>query len=163
MNNFHCTLVTAVTCVRVLGFCGCLCVNVWSPYIWKTLIPLLLPLTFQSGSYDLNPDAMRTFKGKNPSRYSYLVQGHENPYFLPGDEKKNWTWVQLGMKSMWKWGTWDHEEVTYLKLWVCMHISRAGPDYFNIFELVCINDKSQRTFLNWETATKEIHSYEQEH
>ncbi|XP_022595342.1 protein HEG homolog 1-like [Seriola dumerili] len=43
----------------------------------------------KSGSYDLDPDAMKTFKGKNPSRYSYLVQGHENPYFLPGDEKKN--------------------------------------------------------------------------
>ncbi|CAL8304480.1 unnamed protein product [Merluccius merluccius] len=40
------------------------------------------------GSYDLNP-AMRTFKGKNPpSRYSYLVQGHENPYFLAGEDKK---------------------------------------------------------------------------
>ncbi|XP_071325036.1 protein HEG isoform X3 [Trachinotus anak] len=43
----------------------------------------------KTGSYDLNPDGMKTFKGKNPSRYSYLVQGHENPYFLPGDEKKN--------------------------------------------------------------------------
>uniref|UniRef100_UPI003AB0A779 protein HEG homolog 1 n=1 Tax=Centroberyx gerrardi TaxID=166262 RepID=UPI003AB0A779 len=42
-----------------------------------------------SGSYDLNPDGMKTFKGKNPSRYSYLVQGHENPYFLPGDDKKD--------------------------------------------------------------------------
>ncbi|KAM4598322.1 uncharacterized protein ACJ7VT_021850 [Polymixia lowei] len=42
-----------------------------------------------SGSYDLNPDGMKTFKGKNPSRYSYLVQGHENPYFLPGEDKKN--------------------------------------------------------------------------
>ncbi|XP_029363855.1 protein HEG [Echeneis naucrates] len=43
----------------------------------------------KSGSYDLNPEGMKTFKGKNPSRYSYLVQGHENPYFLPGDEKNN--------------------------------------------------------------------------
>ncbi|XP_053194861.1 protein HEG homolog 1 [Scomber japonicus] len=42
-----------------------------------------------TGSYDLNPDGMKTFKGKNPSRYSYLVQGHENPYFLPGDDGKN--------------------------------------------------------------------------
>ncbi|XP_069381316.1 protein HEG isoform X3 [Paralichthys olivaceus] len=42
-----------------------------------------------SGSYELNAEGMRTFKGKNPSRYSYLVQGHENPYFLPGDGKKN--------------------------------------------------------------------------
>ncbi|XP_005726360.1 protein HEG [Pundamilia nyererei] len=42
-----------------------------------------------TGSYDLNPEEMMTFKGKNTSRYSYLVQGHENPYFLPGDEKKN--------------------------------------------------------------------------
>lgn len=43
----------------------------------------------KTGSYDLNPEGMKTFKGKNPSRYSYLVQGHENPYFLPGDERKN--------------------------------------------------------------------------
>ncbi|XP_034750871.1 protein HEG homolog 1 isoform X2 [Etheostoma cragini] len=42
-----------------------------------------------SGSYDLNPDTMHTFKGKNPSRYSYLVQGHENPYFLQGEDKRN--------------------------------------------------------------------------
>ncbi|XP_047215606.1 protein HEG isoform X2 [Girardinichthys multiradiatus] len=42
-----------------------------------------------SGSYDLNPEEMKTFKGRNMSRYSYLVEGHENPYFLPGDEKKN--------------------------------------------------------------------------
>lgn len=42
-----------------------------------------------SGSYDLNPEEMKTFKGKNTSRYSYLVEGHENPYFLPGDEKRN--------------------------------------------------------------------------
>ncbi|KAM9784674.1 uncharacterized protein ACBT44_021790 isoform 2-T2 [Syngnathus typhle] len=42
-----------------------------------------------SGSYDLNPDGMKTFTNKNPSRYSYLMQGHENPYFLPGDDKKN--------------------------------------------------------------------------
>ncbi|KAM9746372.1 protein HEG homolog 1 isoform 6-T6 [Menidia menidia] len=43
----------------------------------------------KSASYDLNPEDMKTFKGKNTSRYSYLVQGHENPYFLPGDEKRN--------------------------------------------------------------------------
>ncbi|KAF7654069.1 hypothetical protein LDENG_00074920 [Lucifuga dentata] len=43
----------------------------------------------KSGSYDLNQEGMKTFKGKNPSRYSYLVQGHENPYFLPEEEKKN--------------------------------------------------------------------------
>lgn len=42
-----------------------------------------------TGSYDLNLEGMGTFKGKNPSRYSYLVQGHENPYFLPQDNKKN--------------------------------------------------------------------------
>uniref|UniRef100_A0A3P9KMV3 SEA domain-containing protein n=1 Tax=Oryzias latipes TaxID=8090 RepID=A0A3P9KMV3_ORYLA len=42
-----------------------------------------------SASYDLNTDDMKTFKGKNTSRYSYLVEGHENPYFLPGDENKN--------------------------------------------------------------------------
>lgn len=50
---------------------------------------LMTGLTFQTGSYDLNPDGMKTFTGKNPSRYSYLVQGHENPYFLPGDENKS--------------------------------------------------------------------------
>ncbi|TNN85851.1 Variant surface antigen F [Liparis tanakae] len=43
----------------------------------------------KSGSYDLNPEGMNTFKGKNPSRYSYLVQGHENPYFLPGEGKED--------------------------------------------------------------------------
>ncbi|XP_075942812.1 protein HEG homolog 1 [Anarhichas minor] len=43
----------------------------------------------KSGSYDLNPEGMNTFKGQNSSRYSYLVQGHENPYFLPGDGKKD--------------------------------------------------------------------------
>lgn len=42
----------------------------------------------KTGSYDLQPDDLKTFKGKNTSRYSYLVQGHENPYFLPGDENK---------------------------------------------------------------------------
>ncbi|XP_024920574.1 protein HEG isoform X2 [Cynoglossus semilaevis] len=42
-----------------------------------------------TGSYDLNPEVMKTFKGKNNSRYSYLVQGHENPYFLPGDGQKS--------------------------------------------------------------------------
>ncbi|KAL6103152.1 uncharacterized protein ACO6RY_02609 [Pungitius sinensis] len=42
-----------------------------------------------SGSYDLPVEGMHTFKGKTPSRYSYLVQGHENPYFLPGDDKNN--------------------------------------------------------------------------
>nr|XP_040047858.1 protein HEG isoform X1 [Gasterosteus aculeatus aculeatus] len=43
----------------------------------------------KTGSYDLNPEGMKTFKGKTPSRYSYLVEGHENPYFLAGDQKKN--------------------------------------------------------------------------
>lgn len=39
------------------------------------------------GSYDLSADDMRTFKDPNPTRYSYLV-GHENPYFIQGDEKR---------------------------------------------------------------------------
>ncbi|KAG1928594.1 protein HEG [Pimephales promelas] len=39
------------------------------------------------GSYDLTADDMRTFKDPNPTRYSYLV-GHENPYFIQGDEKR---------------------------------------------------------------------------
>lgn len=43
----------------------------------------------RSASYDLSAEGMKTFKGKNTSRYSYLVQGHENPYFLPGDDKKD--------------------------------------------------------------------------
>ncbi|XP_037333393.2 mucin-13 isoform X2 [Pungitius pungitius] len=47
------------------------------------------PTNGMSGSYDLHPEGMHTFKGKTPSRYSYLVQGHENPYFLPGDDKNN--------------------------------------------------------------------------
>lgn len=55
----------------------------------KTLTCSLLWVTIQSGSYDLQQDGMKTFKGKNTSRYSYLVQGHENPYFLPGDEERN--------------------------------------------------------------------------
>ncbi|XP_055008892.1 protein HEG homolog 1 isoform X3 [Boleophthalmus pectinirostris] len=42
----------------------------------------------KTGSYDLESGDMKTFKGKNTSRYSYLVQGHANPYFLPGDESK---------------------------------------------------------------------------
>ncbi|XP_023691194.2 uncharacterized protein [Paramormyrops kingsleyae] len=33
------------------------------------------------------PEDMRTFKGKNSSRYSYLIQGHQNPYFI-ADEMK---------------------------------------------------------------------------
>ncbi|KAA0705527.1 hypothetical protein E1301_Tti004289 [Triplophysa tibetana] len=40
-----------------------------------------------TGSYDLTTDGMRTFKGKNPSRYSYLV-GQENPYYLDGEERR---------------------------------------------------------------------------
>ncbi|RXN03460.1 mucin-2-like isoform X2 [Labeo rohita] len=40
-----------------------------------------------SGSYDLRTDVMRTFKDINPTRYSYLM-GHENPYFIQGDEKR---------------------------------------------------------------------------
>ncbi|XP_052407262.1 protein HEG homolog 1 isoform X2 [Carassius gibelio] len=40
-----------------------------------------------SGSFDLTTDGMRTFKDINPTRYSYLV-GHENPYFIHGDEKR---------------------------------------------------------------------------
>ncbi|XP_028843417.1 mucin-13 isoform X4 [Denticeps clupeoides] len=44
----------------------------------------------KTGSYDVNPpEDMRTFKSQTPSRYSYLVQGHENPYFLPGDERRS--------------------------------------------------------------------------
>ncbi|XP_034151292.1 protein HEG homolog 1 isoform X2 [Esox lucius] len=42
----------------------------------------------RTGSYDITSESLNTFTGKNPSRYSYLVQGHENPYFVPGDEKR---------------------------------------------------------------------------
>ncbi|XP_066554638.1 mucin-13 isoform X1 [Amia ocellicauda] len=39
-------------------------------------------------SYDLDIDDMKTFKGKNQSRYSYLCHGQENPYFVADDDKK---------------------------------------------------------------------------
>ncbi|XP_034448675.1 protein HEG homolog 1 [Hippoglossus hippoglossus] len=43
-----------------------------------------------SGSYDLNPEPLRTFKGKHTSHYSSMFPtGHENPYFIPGDGKNN--------------------------------------------------------------------------
>ncbi|KAI1896417.1 hypothetical protein AGOR_G00094560 [Albula goreensis] len=32
-------------------------------------------------SYNVSNDDLRTFTGKDPTRYSYLVQGHDNPYF----------------------------------------------------------------------------------
>ncbi|KAJ7992265.1 hypothetical protein DPEC_G00276720 [Dallia pectoralis] len=41
----------------------------------------------KKNSYDLTTESLNTFTGKSPSRYSYLVQGHENPYFVAGDEK----------------------------------------------------------------------------
>ncbi|TRY59625.1 hypothetical protein DNTS_003897 [Danionella cerebrum] len=40
-----------------------------------------------TGSYNLRTDGMNTFKDPKPTRYSYLV-GHENPYFIQGDEKR---------------------------------------------------------------------------
>ncbi|XP_039523225.1 mucin-2 isoform X2 [Pimephales promelas] len=46
-----------------------------------------LKIRGKKGSYDLTADDMRTFKDPNPTRYSYLV-GHENPYFIQGDEKR---------------------------------------------------------------------------
>ncbi|XP_046722188.1 mucin-13 isoform X2 [Silurus meridionalis] len=52
---------------------------------YQTEMPLpdsIKPNNGLMGSYDLMPlDDMKTFKGKNPPRYSYLVEGHENPYF----------------------------------------------------------------------------------
>lgn len=90
MNNFSVyTGDWGYLCVWVLSFVG---KSVWTYEVPASLwvSHSLLLLTFQTGSYDLNPEGMMTFKGKNTSRYSYLVQGHENPYFLPGDEKKNW-------------------------------------------------------------------------
>lgn len=40
---------------------------------------------FQSGLYSLNADGLKTFSGKNTSRYSYLVKGQDNPYYLAAD------------------------------------------------------------------------------
>lgn len=40
---------------------------------------------FQSGLYSLDADGLKTFSGNNTSRYSYLVKGHENPYYLAAD------------------------------------------------------------------------------
>ncbi|KAG7492159.1 hypothetical protein MATL_G00012370 [Megalops atlanticus] len=37
--------------------------------------------------YDVSTDDLRTFKDKNPSRYSYLVQGQDNPYFVADEER----------------------------------------------------------------------------
>lgn len=52
----------------------------------------------QSGSYDLRTDGMRTFKDINPTRYSYLM-GHENPYFVQGDEKRWWKQQRRPVRS----------------------------------------------------------------
>ncbi|KAJ8414277.1 hypothetical protein AAFF_G00051470 [Aldrovandia affinis] len=40
-------------------------------------------------TYDVGTDDLRSFKGKNPSRYSYLVQGQDNPYFVADEERGN--------------------------------------------------------------------------
>ncbi|KAL4617756.1 protein HEG-like [Arapaima gigas] len=42
----------------------------------------------RTGFYDVTEDEPNTFKNKNPSRYSYLVQGQENPYFVPDESDK---------------------------------------------------------------------------
>nr|XP_015217588.1 PREDICTED: mucin-13 [Lepisosteus oculatus] len=39
-------------------------------------------------SYDLDAEDLKTFKGKNQSRYSYLCHGQENPYFVADEDKK---------------------------------------------------------------------------
>ncbi|XP_063069541.1 serine-rich adhesin for platelets [Engraulis encrasicolus] len=60
------------------------------------LIPLK-KIGRKTGSYDVTPvDNLGTFKGQSASRYSYLVQGHENPYFLPGDDNRS-TWDERTM------------------------------------------------------------------
>uniref|UniRef100_A0A8C9TJH1 Mucin-5AC-like n=1 Tax=Scleropages formosus TaxID=113540 RepID=A0A8C9TJH1_SCLFO len=41
-----------------------------------------------AGFYDIGDDELKTFRNKNPSRYSYLVQGRENPYFVPDEGEK---------------------------------------------------------------------------
>ncbi|KAK6473081.1 protein HEG [Huso huso] len=38
-------------------------------------------------AYD-NIDELKTFRGKNQSRYSYLCHGQENPYFVPDEDKR---------------------------------------------------------------------------
>lgn len=40
---------------------------------------------FQSGSHSPNTHGLKSFSGNNTSRYSYLVKGHENPYYLAAD------------------------------------------------------------------------------
>lgn len=39
----------------------------------------------QSGSHSPNTHGLKSFSGNNTSRYSYLVKGHENPYYLAAD------------------------------------------------------------------------------
>lgn len=92
-------------CVRPRLLWVFMCVHVWSPYIWTTLIHWLL-LPFQSGSYNLNLGPMRTFKGKSTSHHSNLVQGHENPYYL-AEGGDNWGTsgqrgdeIHAGMRNM---------------------------------------------------------------
>lgn len=105
----------------------------------------LLLLTFQTGSYDLNPEEMMTFKGKNTSRYSYLVQGHENPYFLPGDEKKNWNENTKTYK--WARKTGSKRSNWFETLGLQIHILRRVIYKDTLpSELICINDESQMTF-----------------
>lgn len=57
--------------------------------IARVLVDKKHPTNGLSGSYDLNPVGMNTFKDQDPSRYTYLVQGHENPYFLAEEGKED--------------------------------------------------------------------------
>lgn len=131
--------------------------NLWSPCFFMKVSHSLLLLTFQTGSYDLNPEEMMTFKGKNTSRYSYLVQGHENPYFLPGDEKKNWNENTKTYK--WARKTGSKRSNWFETLGLQIHILRRVIYKDTLpSELICINDESQMTFKKKILKiTKEIH------
>lgn len=67
------------------------CMLVFEEYMGWVALLLCLPAyvspLLQTGSYDLTAEGMKTFKGKTPSRYSYLV-GHENPYYLDGEDRR---------------------------------------------------------------------------
>ena len=90
--RFVCVCLHVSVCVCVHA---CVCARVQRD-LWHSRLSM-----FQTGSYDLTSDSMNTFKGKNPSRYSYLVQGHENPYFKPADERRP-IWLPLLQTCRWE-------------------------------------------------------------
>lgn len=78
-------------------------------------------LTFQSGSYNVTPTPMKTFTGKNRSRYNYLVQGHENPYYVP--DEGNWTTGNAGMREVEHPLSWHRRSLTTEAVKRFIHIS----------------------------------------